>query len=32
MPSHTFGLACRELNGDIAFNETYVSVVVLGPG
>jgi hypothetical protein len=30
--NHTFGLACDELDGDIVFDETYVSAVVLGPG
>ena len=30
--NHTFGLACSERDGDIVFNPTYVSVVVLGPG
>ncbi|MEK6326303.1 MAG: hypothetical protein AABM66_02105 [Actinomycetota bacterium] len=30
--NHTFGLACNQWNGDIKFNPTYVSVVVLGPG
>jgi hypothetical protein len=28
--SHTFGLVCDERNGDIVFNPTYVSVVILG--
>ena len=30
--NHTFGLACNETTGSITFPETYVSVVVLGPG
>ncbi len=30
--NHTFGLACSQEEGDINFLETYVSVVVLGPG
>jgi hypothetical protein len=30
--NHTFGLACDEVGGNIAFDQTYVSVVVLGPG
>jgi hypothetical protein len=30
--SHTFGLACNQTVGDIKFNPTYVSAVVLGPG
>jgi hypothetical protein len=30
--NHTIGLACDELQGDIAFNPTNVSAVVLGPG
>jgi len=29
---HTFGLACNDRGVDIVYNETYVSVVVLGPG
>jgi hypothetical protein len=30
--NRTIGLACSEGTGDIAFTETTVSVVVLGPG
>jgi hypothetical protein len=30
--NHTFGLTCDELDGDIVFDETYVSAVVLGLG
>jgi hypothetical protein len=30
--SHTFGLACNERFGDIAYSPTYVSAVVLGSG
>jgi hypothetical protein len=30
--NHTFGLACQEIDGDIDFDETMVSAVVLGPG
>ncbi len=30
--NHTFGLACSQTAGDIKFNPTYVSAVVLGPG
>jgi hypothetical protein len=29
---HTFGLACSENEGNIRFDETFVSAVVLGPG
>ena len=29
---HTIGLACNEEQGNIVFDQTYVSVVVLGPG
>ena len=30
--NHTFGLACNQGDGDLAYGQTYVSVVVLGPG
>jgi hypothetical protein len=30
--NHTIGLACNQEDGDIFFERTYVSVVVLGPG
>ena len=30
--NHTFGLACNESAGNLAYGQTYVSVVVLGPG
>jgi hypothetical protein len=30
--NHTFGLACNQTSGGIIFEQTYVSVVVLGPG
>jgi hypothetical protein len=30
--NHTIGLACNQNTGDIFFDRTYVSVVVLGPG
>jgi hypothetical protein len=30
--NHTFGVACNELDGNIDFNESMISAVVLGPG